>query len=115
MKRSELEAALGGTLSRGWVLTILAKLDTTDLVYEPEEEPFPERLKMVGRLAVFDREMPLHEQIATNNQVATAIVYQGAHSHPASRFNEKVLAEAVRRYNAWPELGRSPCETTTFR
>lgn len=75
--------------------------EAAGVVWDPEDPELPEVLEMGGRHVFFRSP---EERTATDNQIATAILYTCAPQHPCSLFNERVLREAVRRYNAWKKL-----------
>lgn len=96
MKKSEYEAKRRGKLSDcapwTWTAQIARDVEAAEdagVVWDPEEEPLPERLIAVPAPAGAFVMVPLPQR----------------HIGPEERFPSMIeAAEAVRRYNAWPEL-----------
>lgn len=113
MKKSEREAELFRIVEAFWKLpwsdiddpqhalvsTLVDAEQAAGRRFDPEEEPLPERLEMVGRTAFYAGASPYFD---LNMHLANAILLTD--DIPATQRNERVLREAVRRYNAWPEL-----------
>lgn len=101
MTRSEFEAkrlkfwgvrsdAVGWVLE--WVERDCAAAEAAGVAWDPEEAPLPERVSIDSCGEVCLGRTPIH-------------VLRG-------RSWEKWLAEAVRRYNAWPELWAFRCRSS---
>lgn len=107
MRWSEMEAQLRKQLASPGVPAVYTadeilalfkrKAEAAGVTWEPEEEPLPERLEM--------RAGAIHDPEAGCPWVADPRMnYLG--QKDTTKPAERVLAEMVRRYNAWPELER---------
>lgn len=91
MKRSEFVARLNDHESP-WVTDVVAIAEAAGVVWDPEEEPLPERLTVFS-----DRAIGMQYGPEGSGWVKAGYVYPD---------HEHVAREAVRRWNVWGEIRR---------
>lgn len=99
--RKELEHRVGGDNLTASLAIFKVAAEAAGVVWEPEEEPLPEKLEKVGRIVLAGGAAPYFD---AEMQIATAI--RLPEDKKNSDWHEAVLREMVRRYNAWPGLER---------
>jgi hypothetical protein len=91
MKRSDFVAKLNDHESP-WVTDVVALAEAAGVVWDPEEEPLPERLSFASRLQADE----------VGNLRPGLLIEGGVWGDRDQEI--RTYAEAVRRWNAWPEL-----------